>query len=215
MNLDDIIRNSYEQEATKIIQYQDKDTEALDYILNYVDKKQSNILIKVTRVISKTLSYIPIGGVVGVFVFAFIILGLPTIISQNRQSYNTNLSGQSSSNVMTKSLSIILEDGKEIGNNSDDKQYNANIINSEDVKSIANELRNLGAVKVFINGEQIGETSEISPFGQFIKINNNKYKSPFIITTEWNKEVSVDSLLKDNSIINKLKSRGIEVNIKD
>ncbi|MFL0245625.1 M56 family metallopeptidase [Candidatus Clostridium stratigraminis] len=140
------------------------------------------------------------------------------IDASNSALNNASSEAKKNINVMsTKSLSITLTDNMDEINKLKGNSFFTNscpyIVSADDIKSITNELKNLNAVKISVNGEQISDSSEISAVAQFIKINGNKYKSPFVIKAIWNKNIPLDSLLKDNSDVNKLKSRGIGVKI--
>lgn len=102
MNLDDIIKNSYEQEAIKVELSQNKEIETLNYILSNIDKSQGNILTKVTKKFRSSLSFLRLGEAFGVIIIIFIIFVLPNIITQNKQSFITNISSKSVSENKTK-----------------------------------------------------------------------------------------------------------------
>jgi uncharacterized protein YlxW (UPF0749 family) len=152
-------------------------------------------------------------GIVIIMIVAAV--GLTDKIGKADISNNT----QSSINaVSVKSLSIILTDNEEgLKDNTRVDSYYPNLypylVHFQDIKDITGELKNLGAVNISVNGESITESSDISTEGQFIKINGSRYKPPFTVKAEWNKDISSDSLLKDSSIISNLKSRGLVVKI--
>lgn len=160
-----------------------------------------------------------LGGVVfGVVLTAFIgLIGLTNSMAKADVSDDITIrTSQNISETQTKSLSIMLSDNIEgLNANTKVSSYYPDlfpyVVKIEDIKSVTGELRKLGAVKITVNGELVSETTEISPVGQFLEINGSKYKSPFIIYAEFDKAISEDNLLKDNNIIDKIKSRGIGI----
>lgn len=159
----------------------------------------------------KKLSF---GGIIlgGILIFSIAFVGLTNGIANVDVSNNTDVKAYNSINDKSiKSLSITLSDDLEGINNRKSEPSYSNLppysVNSEDVKKIVNELKRLGAAKVFVNGEQISEKSEIIPYAQFIKINGKKYIAPFIVRAQWNENISEKGLLSNNSVIDDLKSR--------
>ncbi len=157
------------------------------------------------------------GFIFGVAIITFIaFIGLTNSKIKADVPNDTSVKASKNINETERSLiSITLSDNNEGFNNTkiSSQDLSPYLVNYEDIKSIVNQLKKFSAAKITVNGEQISEKSEINPDAQFVRINGNKYKSPFIIKGEWNKQISADSLLKDNSAINELKSRGIGVKV--
>lgn len=159
-----------------------------------------------------------LGGIIfGVALIAVIaVIGLTSSNVKDDILNNTAIKASENINETgTSKIYITLSDNIEGFNNTKVSSQNLSpyLVANEDIKNAVNQLKKLGAVKITVNGEQISEKSDITPDAQFLKINGNKYKSPFIIKGEWNKKISADSLLKDNGVINELKSRGIGVKV--
>ena len=157
------------------------------------------------------------GFIFGVAIITFIaFIGLTNSKIKADVPNDTSVKASKNINETERSLiSITLSDNNEGFNNTkiSSQDLSPYLVNYEDIKSIVNQLKKFSAVKITVNGEQISEKSEINPDAQFIRINGNKCKSSFIIKGEWNKQIPADSLLKDNSAINELKSRGIGVKV--
>jgi len=83
-----------------------------------------------------------------------------------------------------------------------------------DVRQVVNELASAGAEAISVNHERIISTSKIMTVKgeSLININGNKYRSPFIIESIGNPE-ALESILKDDNIINALKLFGFQVKI--
>lgn len=172
--------------------------------------------VEMKRRITMITNYkkLSVGGVVfGVVFLAFIgLIGLTNSIAKADVSDNNNVKSVKDINEKsTKIVCITLSDNMEefdknrpISNYPNLPPY---IVTSEDIKSMSNQLKKLGADKIYVNGEQISEKSEINSYGQFVEINGSKYISPFIIKGEWNENISLDNLVNNNSVINDLKSR--------
>jgi hypothetical protein len=127
MNLDDIIKNSYEQEAIKVELSQNKKIETLNYILSNIDKSRGNILTKVTKKFRSSLSFLRLGEAFGVIIIIFIIFVLPNIITQNKQSFITNLS----SNLMDQNK---IKGSNDNGINMIDKEMPKGVIDNIKIK---------------------------------------------------------------------------------
>ncbi|MFL0269188.1 DUF4367 domain-containing protein [Candidatus Clostridium radicumherbarum] len=128
MNLDDIIKNSYEQEAVKVELSQNKEIETLNYILSNIDKSQGNILTKVTKKFRSYLSFLRISEAFGVIIILFITFVLPIIITQNKQVSITNIS----SNPLDQNK---IEGNKDNGINMIDKEVPKGVLDNIKIKN--------------------------------------------------------------------------------
>ncbi len=91
MNLDDMIRNSYEHEHINLGQIPNKQKETLDYILNYSQNRTKNPLVNVRNKFINLISSIQIADAIGVLIFIIILFVIPSIIHYNKQTTNGNL----------------------------------------------------------------------------------------------------------------------------
>lgn len=187
----------------------------------------SNNKFEIKRRITMITKYkkLSIGGIIfgGVLIALISFIGLTNGIAKADIPNNSNnvdiKAAENIKDKSTKSLTITLEDNMDGINKLDLKgpnlNYNPYLVHVDDILSVTNELKDLGAVKISINGVQISERSEIQLEGPFLNIDGNRYTVPFIIKTEFNKDISEDILLKEDSVINELKARGILVNIEN
>jgi hypothetical protein len=91
MNLDDIIRNSYEQEHINLNQLPNKQQETLDYILSYSENKAKNPFVKLKERFSNFASNLQIMDAIGMLIFIIILFAIPSLIRQSKQPADANL----------------------------------------------------------------------------------------------------------------------------
>jgi hypothetical protein len=91
MDLDDIIRNSFEQEHVNLSQMSNKQQETLDYILNYSQSRTRNPLARVKNKLNRFIASMQIMDAVGVVIFIIILFIIPSLIGLNKPPYDRNL----------------------------------------------------------------------------------------------------------------------------
>ncbi len=103
----------------------------------------------------------------------------------------------------------------EFNNSSDDNISRAQrIIHNIDILAVVNELKNLDAEAIAINGQRILLNSEVNCSGPFISVNQIKTPTPFYISVIGNKDSMKNYLLNNTeSYIKLLINRGININI--
>lgn len=87
------------------------------------------------------------------------------------------------------------------------------LVHDEDLRSIVNEIKNIGADAISINGQRIVPTTAINCAGAIVQINDESIGSPFVI-----KVIGDDYLLynltRPGSFISRLIDDGIKVEVK-
>lgn len=87
------------------------------------------------------------------------------------------------------------------------------LIHNEDILRVINELRDAGAEAISVNGERILSTSEIICSGSTVRINNNKYASPYVIKAIGNASQMEGALRMRGGVLDILSEWGIEITI--
>jgi len=115
--------------------------------------------------------------------------------------------------VKGKGLIISIDD-------SDAKAEGLGEIRQGDLLDIINDLRSSGAQAISINGQRVIVTTEIREAGNFMRINNNKCSSPFIIKAIGDPATMGSSLKMRGGIVDTITNsffgglREVKVNIK-
>lgn len=87
------------------------------------------------------------------------------------------------------------------------------LVHDNDLRDIINEVKNIGADAISVNGQRIVQTTVINCAGAIVQINGETVGSPFVIEVVGSKDLYYN-LLRPGSFINKLLEDGISVEIK-
>lgn len=88
------------------------------------------------------------------------------------------------------------------------------LVHDNDLRDIINEIKNVGADAISINGQRIVQSTVINCAGAIVQINGESVGSPFVIKAIGNSTDLKYNLLRPGSFIDKLiKDYGIVVNI--
>ena len=87
------------------------------------------------------------------------------------------------------------------------------LVHDEDLRSIVNEIKNIGADAISINGQRIVPTTAINCAGAIVKINDESIGSPFVIKVIGDDYLEYN-LTRPGSFINRLIEDGIDVKVK-
>lgn len=88
-----------------------------------------------------------------------------------------------------------------------DENPNVLIIHDSDIIQVVNELKKAGAQAISINGERLIPTSEQVCAGPTVRINDNRYAAPFVISAIGNVDELYESLNKSETIALMVKDR--------
>jgi uncharacterized protein YlxW (UPF0749 family) len=91
-------------------------------------------------------------------------------------------------------VSVTMNDSS-ISDTSDINQ--TSLIHAQDVQYVVDLLKTAGAEAIAINGERIIYTTSISCTGPTIRVNNNRYTVPFVITAVCDSDATYDILQND------------------
>jgi uncharacterized protein YlxW (UPF0749 family) len=109
-------------------------------------------------------------------------------------------------------LKITLSDGK-ITDSMDFFLKQMRIVHNTDIIQIINDLNNAGAEAISINGHRIVDTSEVYCSGPFLRVNEVKIASPFLIYAIGNKEVLYNYMMSDENYLKIMITRKTVVNV--
>lgn len=130
--------------------------------------------------------------------------------------HNKNILGYSK--VKGPGLKITLIDATEsrfISSMAEEDLFKARdmLIHNTDMLNVINEIKNVGAEALSINGQRVMSNSEIYCSWAFLSVNGVKTPAPFYITAIGNKELMKKYLLSSESYLKSLMNRGINVTI--
>ena len=99
--------------------------------------------------------------------------------------------------VSGEGVTITLDDSESIDYTTADS---LNLIHSEDIEYIVALLKSAGATAIEINGERVVYTTSISCNGPTIRINDERFHVPFVITATCDADTTYDILQADSYI---------------
>jgi hypothetical protein len=218
MNIDDLIRNSFEKESIKLNQMQNKHADTLHYILSYSESREKNPLVRFKEVVSRILSYFPVKDLIVAAAFVLILVILPSVVSKSRYMQNVENPVNVDSNINIEqedAQSIIEEFITEMYNVEDYKKIDMGSLNTIYPKdNYTNELRKIAtedALEPIIASRlQLGYISlcyELKVNSQVISKNISKYTSEEDGSIVYNYNGKVKLTFKDE---NKQKEENIE-----
>lgn len=218
MNIDDLIRNSFEKESIKLNQMQNKHADTLHYILSYSESREKKPLVRFKEVVSRILSYSPVSDLIVAAVFILILVILPSVVSKNRYMQNVENPVNVDSNI-----NIEQEDAKSIIEEFITKMYNVEDYKKIDMENLktsypkdnyTNEFRKIAtedALEPIIDSRlHLGYISlcyELKANFQVISKNISKYASEEDGSIVYNYNGKVKLTFKDE---NKQKEENIE-----
>lgn len=86
------------------------------------------------------------------------------------------------------------------------------LVHDNDLRDIINEIKNIGADAISVNGQRIVQTTVINCAGAIVQINGESVGSPFVIEAVGSKDLYYN-LLRPGSFIKQLEDDGIKVSI--
>jgi len=89
-----------------------------------------------------------------------------------------------------------------------------NLVHSDDLLKIVNDLKAAGAKAISINDQRIVTTSEIVTAGKNIVINQNKILPPYVIKAIGPEDTIISALRMQGGVIEYLEVFGIQISIK-
>lgn len=87
------------------------------------------------------------------------------------------------------------------------------LIHNEDLLAIVNEIRNIGADAISINGQRIVQSTHINCVGAIVQINGETVGAPFVIEAIGS-DFLQNNLLRPGSFIKLMQGDGIDIDIK-
>lgn len=88
------------------------------------------------------------------------------------------------------------------------------LVHDEDLRSIVNEIKNIGADAISINGQRIVSSTVISCAGAVVQINGESIGAPFVIKAIGN-EALYYNIQRPGSFLSKMKEDGIFVIVEE
>ncbi len=101
-----------------------------------------------------------------------------------------------------------------IQDNRDSKLVTANdLVHDEDIRRVVNEIKNIGADAISVNGQRIVQSTVINCAGAVAQVNGETVGSPFVIEVIGD-EYLYYNITRPGSWLNIMEGDGVDVNIK-